>query len=334
MAIDCYGLKNIKNIIDTIFLNKKGCNVLLLGYADILLTKQELQMFLTENNIANLISREDSINIAAMYNKEELVEWCCETYSLFENLGCNLSIIDFASWTGKEEIVDLNKPVDSRYNNRYDLIIDSGTTEHIFNVSQVMSNILNMLNLSGYICHITPFNDPNHGFYSFSPTFYKDFYEDNGGEIISCSITQADCNALDVALPTRETFKFDTGMNFVVARKNKIVKNIVYPIQGRYKTSSHEDIQNILEQYNHFTNIILIPFNGQSRNLNKILQDKNSCILDDNEILIKYSITEPISSIVEKKFDIVLITSITFEERIRERLRVLGVHSDKIKLQY
>lgn len=334
MAIDCYGFKNIKNVIDIILKKKNDCNVLLLGYADILLTKEELNIFLPDNVIDNLASRDDSLDVAAMYHKEELVDWCCETYSLFENLGCNLNVFDFTAWSGKEEIVDLNNPINVRYKDKYDLIIDSGTTEHIFNISQAMSNILNMAKVGGYICHTTPFNDPNHGFYSFSPTFYIDFYDENGAELISCNLTQTDCNAEEVALPPREVFKFEDGMMFVIAKKHTPIDNIGYPIQGRYKSSSLEDSKSLLYKYKDFNNIVLIPHNGQSKNLKNIFQNKNITILDDNQILIKYSDIEPVSSIADKEFDIILITSITFEDKIREKLEKLGIPKEKIKLQY
>jgi len=334
MAIDSYGFRTIKRLIDIILEDQSECKVLLLGYADVVLNKNELKGFLSNDIIESLKVREDKVNVAAMFNKEDLAEWCCETYSLFESMRCKLEIVDFTSWTGNEKILDLNYPVDKSIFNQYDLVIDSGTTEHIFNLPVAMQNILNMTKVNGYIHHTTPFNDPNHGFYSISPTFYVDFYEENGAEIISINKTQIDYKNKEISLPRREVFKLLDGMNSVVAKKNIYKKDLIYPVQGRYKSSSADDAKKLLNTYKDFNNIILIPFNGQSRNLKELFKNKNVTILDDNSILNKYSDIDSISNVINIDYDIILITSVTFEDRIRKKLNYLNIDNDKIKLQY
>lgn len=77
-------------------------------------------------------------------------------------------------------IHNLNDPVPSHMHGRYDMIFDFGTTEHIFNVPQVLQNIHKMLKPSGSIVHILPSSGHmGHGFYQFCPSLFKTFYTSN-----------------------------------------------------------------------------------------------------------------------------------------------------------
>jgi hypothetical protein len=125
---------------------------------------------------------------------------------------------------------DLNNPV--KDTPKYDLIYDGGTTEHIFNVTQVYDNIIDMLNVGGIFCSVTPNNNQSgHGFYQFSPEMYlrvlSPKYE---MEIVNIWVTRVDSqlDTWEYILPTekcptrRNSFKFDdTQMvyNLVIARK-------------------------------------------------------------------------------------------------------------------
>ena len=76
---------------------------------------------------------------------------------------------------------DLNAPVPPELEGRFNLIIDGGTMEHVFDVRQVLENVVRMCRESGWVVHLSPSsNYVDHGFYSFSPCFFYDFYEANG----------------------------------------------------------------------------------------------------------------------------------------------------------
>jgi hypothetical protein len=63
-------------------------------------------------------------------------------------------------------IHDLEKPFGKKYNNFFNLIIDSGTLEHIFDIKSVMANTVKITKLGGYVLHMIPANNfLNHGFY-------------------------------------------------------------------------------------------------------------------------------------------------------------------------
>lgn len=88
-------------------------------------------------------------------------------------------------------IHDLQYPVESRYHDFFNLIVDSGTLEHIFDVRAVMENIVQMTKTGGYVLQFIPAqNFLNHGFYQFSPTFFYDFYTQNGFEIVESYIVE------------------------------------------------------------------------------------------------------------------------------------------------
>lgn len=105
-----------------------------------------------------------------------------ESVSFFEALGAGLRVWDIHARQPNTDIVDLHEPYDSPI--RYDLVLDPGTTEHIFNIALAMTTIAKATAVGGCVVHATPLHHLNHGYYSFSPVFYRDFYEANGFEIV------------------------------------------------------------------------------------------------------------------------------------------------------
>jgi len=88
--------------------------------------------------------------------------------------------IDYSSFEGATHIADLSKPLNSI--EQYDTIIDFGTTEHIFDVSQVFKNISVITRVGGVILHALPTNNYcGHGFYQFSPELFFSLYSETNG---------------------------------------------------------------------------------------------------------------------------------------------------------
>jgi len=104
---------------------------------------------------------------------------------LFSSLGFKdidtLDCSDFEQCTIKH---DLNIDVPDDLYEKYDLIFDGGSTEHIYNVPKVLENYHKMLRNGGRIIHALPTNNyVDHGFYMFSPTLFWDYYSANNWEI-------------------------------------------------------------------------------------------------------------------------------------------------------
>ena len=82
-------------------------------------------------------------------------------------------------------IVDLQKPIDKKFVNEYDVVIDSGTLFCVFDIVQCLKNLIKMLKLNGLVFHQS--NLVGHfgrGFYSLSPSFFNEFYSRNGFKIL------------------------------------------------------------------------------------------------------------------------------------------------------
>lgn len=103
-----------------------------------------------------------------------------ESVNVFELLGSTLECIDIHASRGVEKILDLNYPVAL---GDFDLVIDAGTIEHAFNIAQAIINAAEAVKVGGRIFHSPPMTMLNHGFYNICPTFFHDFYTQNGFEI-------------------------------------------------------------------------------------------------------------------------------------------------------
>jgi hypothetical protein len=94
--------------------------------------------------------------------------------------------IDKTDYEGATVLHDLNLPVPDALQNRYDLIFDGGSIEHIFNVPTALANYMKMLDVGGhYICNTATNNYSGHGFYQFSPEFFFAAFAPENGFILT-----------------------------------------------------------------------------------------------------------------------------------------------------
>lgn len=80
-------------------------------------------------------------------------------------------------------MMDLNKDLaaDYGYSERFSLVTNNGTGEHVFNQYMVFKNVHELCRPNGLMVHSVPFiNWVNHGFYSFHPGLYSDLAAANG----------------------------------------------------------------------------------------------------------------------------------------------------------
>lgn len=97
----------------------------------------------------------------------------------FLNAECCHSL-DVSDYQDSEIIVNLNNPLPSEFIESYDVVIDAGTLEHVSNMSIGLSNMLKLLKKGGIYLFGVPCNNwIDHGFFQFSPTFFKDLCIDN-----------------------------------------------------------------------------------------------------------------------------------------------------------
>jgi len=89
------------------------------------------------------------------------------------------STLDMDDYEHASIIHDLNFPI-LDYIGTFDLILNQGTLEHIFDVRQALWNLSQLTREGGQIVHMVPAGFLNHGFYNFNACLFSDFYGQSG----------------------------------------------------------------------------------------------------------------------------------------------------------
>jgi len=153
-------------------------NTIMIGRQSLDLTKSEL-----EDNLQAFGYSIEPKSLNDIYNKgmgyAEL---------LFSYLGAkNIHSLDASAYERATNIHDMNQPIPSEYMEKYSVVLDGGSIEHIFNFPTAIKNCMEMLMVGGHYLGITPANNfMGHGFYQFSPELYFSvFTQHNGFELVS-----------------------------------------------------------------------------------------------------------------------------------------------------
>ncbi len=81
---------------------------------------------------------------------------------------------------------DLNRPLPMPASVRYDIVINTGTTEHVFDQRQVFETIHDRTKPGGLMVHAFPVGGcKDHGFYLYSPCLLRDLAAANGYETLA-----------------------------------------------------------------------------------------------------------------------------------------------------
>jgi hypothetical protein len=152
--------------------------------------------------------------------------------------------LDFADFERPTLVHNLNEPIPPAWRGRYGLVVDGGTTEHIFDVRSVLTNIVSLLQIGGEVLHIAPLSGwVNHGFYQLNPCLFYDFYAGNGFEVISAALVllPRSSGRAEVIRPYRYTpdsFDLDDAdyrTLFCFRACKRSDQTLVLPIQGYYR---------------------------------------------------------------------------------------------------
>lgn len=103
--------------------------------------------------------------------------------ALFRLMGFEaVESLDYSDFEGATHVVDLNwRELPAGLKGRFDTVLDSGTLEHVFHVPNALANILDLVKIGGRVIFLAPSsNHVDHGFYMFSPTFFRDYFLANG----------------------------------------------------------------------------------------------------------------------------------------------------------
>lgn len=132
---------------------------------------------LTIGRINNLLEKEDfkllNIQIDQNVYADKLLK---QHFNLL-----SLNALDYSSFEDADIIYDLNIPLENP-NKQFNTIIDFGTSEHVFNVTECLKNISNLCKINGHIVHCLPANNNcGHGFWQFSPELFFSIYDNRNG---------------------------------------------------------------------------------------------------------------------------------------------------------
>jgi len=156
-----------------------GC----LSYPDILVSRDLIIKKFPELALSKFKLRDDLKKISLWHGMPELEE-LIETTDFFNKVNLTADYFDFAEIRGEEIITDLNIPIDEKYHAKYDLVVDTGTLEHCFNVGIAFQNMCKLAKIEGLILSAAPMTKINHGFWNFSPCAYENFYAQNKFKIL------------------------------------------------------------------------------------------------------------------------------------------------------
>ena len=102
---------------------------------------------------------------------------------LFRLLGAKtVESLDYSDYEQASIIHDMNTPLGDRLVEKFSVVMDGGTLEHVFNYPVAIRNCMDMVKVGGHLIVKTPSNNAfGHGFYQFSPElFFSLLNEENG----------------------------------------------------------------------------------------------------------------------------------------------------------
>ncbi|WP_373033245.1 hypothetical protein [Sulfurovum sp.] len=149
---------------------------------DNILTIGHLKLFLTKKEIKQLI-KTYNLNIEASSFDE--YTYSNKFFEIFLEAK-NVQSLDYSDYEKCDVVHDMNQNIGREYYEKYDVVVDGGTLEHVFNFPVAISNCMQMLKEGGNLFVFTMANNHmGHGFYQFSPElFFRTLNEDNGFEIV------------------------------------------------------------------------------------------------------------------------------------------------------
>jgi SAM-dependent methyltransferase len=153
--------------------------------------------------------------------------------AFFRLLGArNVDSMDASPFEGAAVIHDLNMPIDDALKERFTVIFDGGTLEHVFNFPQALRNCMEMLKEGGTFIQYGPANNfMGHGFYQFSPELaFQVFSKANGFEVVAVLLQEAVrggrwytvANPADVAKRVQMTNRLPTVMCIIARRSERV----------------------------------------------------------------------------------------------------------------
>lgn len=126
-------------------------------------------------------------------------------------------------------LVDLNKPVPPKLKNRFKVVFDMGSVEHVFDTKQCLVNYFSMIKKDGLFVLVTVVNGYfGHGFHVFNPEAILEALKLNGFEILYLKYS----TSTGIKLSSPNVKK--NVIMWLVASKKRSVNKFVVPQQKEW----------------------------------------------------------------------------------------------------
>lgn len=233
-----------------------------LGVPEIYATQKELSEWFPA--LAGKPSRLDPADAEISSNKYGRRLGWVTAESFFKAFGINrMDSLDIPGSEHRAAIQhDLNSPLPTELRGKYQLLLDPGTLEHIFDQRACMETVVGALAIGGVAIHFVPIYSYNGGYYSINPNVLHDFYAANGfvdvrayilmwDRFRALSKTRTRCYEYrpDIMGPRHALADFDqvrfTPHLLLFARKERNVEQIKSPLQfdGDYLAQSNIPVE-------------------------------------------------------------------------------------------
>lgn len=227
MGVDNFYLREISNVMETY----PSCwgRMTCLGYPDLLV---DLPL------VADLFGDHLAQDLPIDPRQDQIRSWhnfrgdVYDSLVLFSRLGYQVTVLDKIPHRGLETLIDLNDELPQHLYGSADLVIDTGTLEHCFNVGTAFKNMCELVGVGGLIMTAAPANKLGHGYYNFCDNVYHDGFKTNGFEIISVKLLDGRYREI-TPVPTKKIGPPPKSIWLCVARRVES-RAWRWPVQGAY----------------------------------------------------------------------------------------------------
>lgn len=227
------------SLIPAMFLLRCACHV---GAArkGVVLGRQKLHM--PPRRVERFIAAAAGRGVALC--EEDIVQPDGFTERLFAALGYPpIEALDFTDAEGAHHVHDLNRPVPDALRGRFDIVIDGGTSEHIFYIGQALDNCHEMLRPGGlFLSYVSCDGWFGHGFFQTGPDVpWRYWYHARGYEMIEVTLAPRKEPRQRIPVPDPTGRKRGGEMSLTgphmllyACRKPLEPREFTAPIQGHY----------------------------------------------------------------------------------------------------
>jgi SAM-dependent methyltransferase len=173
------------------------------------------------------------------------------TESFFRAIGYPpMTALDFTDAEGAGIVHDLNLPLPARHREGFDLVIDGGTSEHVFHIGQALDTCHELLRPGGVMmAYVSCDGWFGHGFFQTGPDVpWRYWHHARGYEMLEVSIVARRSPASIRAIPDPtgrprggELALSGPHMLLYAARKPLVAPPFAQPVQGHYARGEDDE---------------------------------------------------------------------------------------------